>query len=246
MKTKNAMILSLLIGPLALLADPVQVSNRVSLTNPTRAVESEQSAATFRFDLKKGDVLTVDKLQDITLARQQSQGSREERNKIILKVTENQTPKESRPVAILEGEFHTYARTPAGVGPFKKEQAFRSQFSVSDLGHYEVSDHFIMPNLRSLPTFPEEEIKQGQSWIAPAMETMDLQGEKIKIDMNVKYRYEGEGFIIDREGKRRKAQKIVFSYQFVHPVNRPNFPLRKIVGLSKDELWFDTELGIPI
>ncbi|HBS06549.1 MAG TPA: hypothetical protein DEA96_16390 [Leptospiraceae bacterium] len=251
MKTRNAILLSLLlilIHGAPVTGKPVPVSTAPSLTNPPRGLnDSSPEAITFRFLLEKGDVLTVDKIQDILLARNESRGSREERNKIVLKVTEqSESDNPAEALAMLVGEFHTYARTPAGQGPFKKETTYDSQFTISELGQYDVPDKFIMPNLRSLPSFPVDAVKQGQTWKAPGMETMDLQGQKIKIPMTVRYQYMGEGWIVDRDGKKRKAQKIQFAYEFVHPVNRPGFPLRRISGLSRDELWFDAESGMPI
>ena len=251
MKTRNAILFSsilILMHISGVTGKPVPVSQSPSLTNSPRGLnESTEETVHFRFKLSTGDVLTVDKIQDIILARNESRGSREERNKIVLKVTErSDSDQPTQAHAILSGQFHTYARTPAGQGPFKKEQSYDSQFSISDLGHYEVPDRFIMPNLRSLPSFPEEEVKKDQIWKAPGMETMDLQGHKIKIPMTVKYQYMGEGWIIDRDGKKRKAHKIQFAYKFIHPVNRPGFPLRRITGISTDEMWFDAQSGIPI
>ncbi|MCB1139917.1 MAG: OmpA family protein [Leptospiraceae bacterium] len=249
MKTRIAILFSLIFLALSVpvIGDPVQISRTPSLTNPPRGLLEQESTQSFRFLLEKGDVLTVDKIQDILLSRNQSTGSREERNKIILKVTENEAAENpAQALAIMQGEFHTYARTPAGAGPFRKETSYNSRFTISKLGQYDVPDQFIMPNLRSLPNFPVEEVKKGQTWIAPGMETMDLQGQKIKIPLAVKYRYMGEGWIVDRDGKQRKAHKILFAYEFSHPVNRPGFPLRKIVGVSRDELWFDAENGLPI
>ena len=239
-------VLFMAVGPV--FGEPVPVSQGPSLTNPPRGLNDESpSEVQFRFELSRGDVLTVDKIQDILLAKNQSRGSREERNKIVLKVKETQESQDPQSaLALLVGEFHTYARTPAGAGPFKKETTYDSQFTISALGAYDVPDKYIMPNLRSLPSFPVEAVKKGQIWKAPGMETMDLRGEKIKIPMTVRYQYMGEGWIVDRGGKKRKAHKIQFAYEFVHPVNRPGFPLRRITGLSRDELWFDAEKGIPI
>lgn len=251
MKTRIAILfyssVSILsVHPLSAETEPV--AQKPSLTNPPRGLHKEQpESVRFRFKLEKGEVLTVDKIQDIILAKNQARGSREERNKIVLKVLDNkggEQPAES--LSLLSGQFHTYARTPAGQGPFKKETTYDSQFTVNSLGQYDVADRYIMPNLRSLPSFPVDGVQPGQIWKAPGMETMDLRGEKIKIPMGVKYRYMGEGWIVDRDGKRRKAHKILFAYEFSHPVNRPGFPLKKIVGVSRDELWFDSEKGIPI
>ena len=77
----------------------------------------------FEFKLEKDDVLAVDKYQDIRIQENGEQKSREEKNRIVLKVSDS-TPSG----AVMEGLFHTYTRSPRLVGEYRRDRDFNSRF----------------------------------------------------------------------------------------------------------------------
>ncbi len=140
----------------------------------------------FQFQLEPDDVLIVNRYQNISIQEPLQRLHREEKNRIVLKVTEK---KEDR--AHLEGFFYTYSRTRGRGREFRHEEKFFSRFSIGKRGDYEVPDRYIMPNLRSMPTFPDRSLAPGESWKESAMETMDFRTGKIKIPLQVSYIYRG-------------------------------------------------------
>ncbi|MDH5655041.1 MAG: OmpA family protein, partial [Spirochaetia bacterium] len=195
----------------------------------------------FEFDLEPEDVLVVNKYQDIKMGTEYKMTTKEEKNKISLKVL-----KKEGNAAVLKGNFHTYSRTPKKTGEFKSEKEFLSQFKIFKNGAYEVGEEYIMPNLRSLPTFPDHKIKTGSEWKAPAEETLDIRDVKIHIPLTVQYKYTGKSEYTDPQGKKHILDRIEYRYAIDHVVKDRKSGIKKITGFSVDELWFDTEKGIPV
>lgn len=204
-----------------------------------RALSAEgEGAANFRMSFLKDDVLIVRKEQEILAGAGRS---REEKNRIVLKALES-----GDEGTTLEGSFLTYSRSPAGKGPFQRDRDYNSRFRILKTGAYEVPDQHVMPNVRSLPTFPERSLSPGDMWEAPALETIDIGTLKIKIPFNVRYKYIGPEKTKDYYGTEKAAHKILFAYELNHRVVPGNGPIAIIQGRSTDEMWFSTDEAIPI
>lgn len=206
---------------------------------PAALFSEEAPSPAFRFQLATDDVLIVRKEQDILIGRRGH--GRDERNRIVLKAVDSDDTG-----ATMEGTFLTYFRMPAGRGPFQRDRDYYSRFRILKNGQYEVPDEYVMPNLRSLPSFPDRPLSPGDVWDQPGLETIDLPGLKIKIPLQVRYKYIGPETLKDYYGKERKAHKIVFVYNLNHKVVPGNGPVSIIQGRSTDEMWFSQEEGIPI
>lgn len=191
------------------------------------------------FRLEADDVLTVSKHQDIQIIQGPQVESREELNRIVLKVEET-----GANYAQLAGFFHTYARTPAHVGEYKRDRDFESRFLIYRDGHYEVPDDFIMPNLRSLPTFPDQAVRPGDQWSADALETMDFGSLKVKLPARVDYTYTGLRPLSMPDGSRRNFDRIEYTYTFNHRIQQGG--ILAIAGYSACEMWFDRDAGVPV
>ncbi|HMU85133.1 MAG TPA: OmpA family protein, partial [Leptospiraceae bacterium] len=195
----------------------------------------------FEFKLEKDDVLAVDKYQDIRIQENGEQKSREEKNRIVLKVSDS-TPSG----AVMEGLFHTYTRSPRLVGEYRRDRDFNSRFIFQKNGENVVSDDYVMPNLRGLPTFPDKELSAGDKWQAPGLETMDFGSTKIKIPLNVAYQFTGVTHLPEDSKLSQDAPEIQYVYTFHKAISDPRVPFKMIVGHSADRLWFDTNAGVPI
>lgn len=208
-----------------------------SLAGPVFA----ESSARFRFDLQTDDILIVDKYQDIRVREASGWQSREEKNRIVLKVVGRE-----QDAAVLAGSFFTYSRSPRQVGEFRRDRDFTSRFKIHDNGHYEVSDRFVMPNLRDLPAFPDRALKPGDEWEADALETMDFGPHKVKIPLRVRYRYTGSAELKLPDGTQGSYDRFEYTYAFQQPTNLRRFGIQAISGTSACELWFDREAGVPV
>lgn len=197
-------------------------------------------AGRFQFRLAPGESLAVDKYQDIRVFDGLAWSSREEKNRIVLKVAGREAAG-----AALEGVFLTYSRSPRQTGEFRRDRDFTSRFIIADNGQYLVPDEFIMPNLRSLPTFPDRDLAPGDAWQADALETMDFGPEKIRIPLKVDYVYRGPAPLELENGTRAEFDRFTYVYSFNQPTLARAGILR-ISGYSSCELWFDRERGAPV
>jgi outer membrane protein OmpA-like peptidoglycan-associated protein len=198
-------------------------------------------AKTFRFSWEKDDVLIVDKYQDIRVHEQGRTSSREEKNRIVLKVTQV-----DEAGAVMAGGFDTYSRSPRLVGEFRRDRDFASSFRYQKDGETIVSDQYVMPNLRSLPRFPERALSPGDTWQLAALETMDFGPVKLRIPLDVGYELKGETPLPEDSGIQAKLDEIQYTYSFRKRVTDPSLPFVMIVGHSFDRIWFDTAKGAPV
>ncbi|MCR9143770.1 MAG: OmpA family protein [bacterium] len=202
------------------------------------------NANAFRFDLQTDDILIVDKYQDIRVRDRRGWQSREEKNRIVLKVVGREAD-----AAVLAGSFHTYSRSPRAVGEFRRDRDFQSKFKIRDNGHYEVADTYVMPNLRDLPAFPDRPLKIGESWEDTAVETMDFGPAKVKIPIKVRYRYTGPAPLTLPGGKEATYDRFEYTYSFQKATRgavQSQAGIQSISGTSACELWFDREAGVPV
>ncbi|MEQ9366608.1 MAG: OmpA family protein [Leptospirales bacterium] len=212
------------------------------LTSSIQAAEPDDGATAFRFDLRTDDILIVDKYQDIRVRDGRGWQSREEKNRIVLKVVGREAK-----AAVLAGSFHTYSRSPRAVGEFRRDRDFQSEFKIGDNGHYEVADSYVMPNLRDLPAFPDRALKIGETWEDTAVETMDFGPAKVKIPIRVRYRYTGPAPLTLPGGTEATYDRFEYTYSFQKPTREAlGAGIQSISGTSACELWFDRKTGVPV
>lgn len=195
----------------------------------------------FRFQFESDDVYIVEKYQDIRTMEGGRLEHHEEKNKIALTV-ESTDGGETK----VRGWFHTYSR-PANTGEYRTNQSYFSNFQINANGQYVVSDQYVMPNLRDLPSFPDKAVAEDEKWVLPGLETMDVGPVKIKIPLQVEYTYKGVQALpadaFPKEG-HAPADRIDYIYNFKQPAKAG--ALRVIAGQSVCQLWFDRKEGIPI
>ena len=206
------------------------------LSNPTMA---EGPGVRFEFRLEPNEVLTVDKYQDIRIFNGLAWDSREEKNRIILRVVDRREDG-----AVLDGQFLTYSRSPRLTGEFRQEQTFDSHFLIHKNGNYEVPEEYVMPNLQSLPSFPDRPLSPGDGWNAPAVETMDFVSVRLRLPVSVNYEYAGPAPLPPAANLGEQSFDLIrYRYSFRH---RGAGNILQINGFSSCELWFDREAGIPV
>lgn len=204
------------------------------------AREKDQ-AVKLAFKLQPDEVLTVDKYQDIRIFNGFTWQTREEKNRIILKV--NQLVEEG---SRLSGKFLTYSRSPRRTGSFHLNKSWVSSFIIQKNGKYIVPEKFTMPNLRSLPSFPDHAITNGDTWKADANEVLNMAGMRILIPVNVQYEYKGVEKISVPGIRPGDYDRIEYKYNFSIPVRNQNPTIKRISGFTVCALWFDREQGIPV
>lgn len=210
-------------------------------TNHLRADSGE--AVKFSWKWEDNHILELNEYHDVTFRVGNRSVAREDRNRILLKTKQCDSLQ-----CTVSAWFDTYVRFGKTTGPFLKDKKFESEFTIFRNGKYEVSDEYIMPNLRSFPTFPETPVVIGDSWKLQAEESFDFYGERIKIKVEPEYNYLGKGDW-SFQGQSGKADKISYTYPIYFDrgdrrAKKPNVP-NKILGFARGMVYFNSAKGVP-
>jgi outer membrane protein OmpA-like peptidoglycan-associated protein len=191
--------------------------------------------------LSPKDVLELNEFHDVKFRVPGQEVRRQDKNRIVLLV-EDCNVKSCR----IDSRFDTYVRYGNLQGPFRKEQTFESKFFIQKNGLYTVPDEYAVPNLRSVPAFPDHELEPGDSWTMPAEESFDFNGARFKIPVKAEYTSFGTKEW-SWDGFRGKGEKIHYSYPIFYQnsnPNSPNLPV-KVYGMARGVVYFDAEQGVP-
>ena len=199
----------------------------------------------FRFKLSVGDVLIVEKYQEVRIRYPDGRNDdREEKNRIVLKAVAREVGS-----TILEGTFVTYTRTPPKNGAYRFNRTYLSRFKLYDDGRYDVPPEYVMPNLRDLPTFADAALSPQSRWRKPALETLHVGQTRINMPVQVDYLYSGIQALPAEAGPKVMARGPLPRFQYAYTINTAvanrKSPIRHITGFSADMLWFDNEEGVP-
>ena len=208
---------------------------------PPRPAVGEQ----FRFKIAVGDVLIVEKYQDIRVDYPDgANANREEKNRIVLKAVSREGA-----ATVLDGTFTTYTRMPPKTGAYRFDRRYTSRFTLHDDGRYDVPPAYVMPNLRDLPTFPDQPLLPKGRWQKPALETLHVGKTRIDMPVSVRYLYGGILPLSEEAGPKTVARGPLPRFQYAYTINtkipNPRSPIRHVTGFSSDMLWFDNEQGVP-
>ena len=112
-------------------------------------------------------------------------------NRIVAKVSEIKEV-ESRRSALYSCHFMVSEKTEDGRFNWGKE--YSSSFWRDELGNYSISDRYFMPMVRNIPSFPEYDVKIGDSWVLQAYEAYDFSDvfgikKPIIVPFYVEYKY---------------------------------------------------------
>lgn len=200
----------------------------------------------FRFNLQKDDLFIIEKYQDVQIQNFRVKEKREEKNRIVLKVLEK-TPEYVR----VAGYFYIYKRLPSYVGGFRFDKEFLSSFRIYNNGRYLVEDQYIMPNVRSIPTFPDKAVRLDEKWVAKASLLLIFQNYLIPMEFPVSYSYRGKK-VLPREAylllqKNKSEFPMIHSHlQFKHPIQNRKSPVKLIESVEDKIIFLDEKRGIPV
>lgn len=157
----------------------------------------------------------------------------EERNIIDLTCVEK-----SEDTYHLQGVFSVFDRE-SGQSVFNLRERHESGFKIDSSGRMDIPEKFYMPNLRNIPTFPERELKEGDTWDAPGELIIDNYSRPFKMIFDVEYRLENIN-----TGKDKNTANISFEYFIDNILTDPSlpadFPLR-ITGYNKGKILWDID-----
>lgn len=206
--------------------------------NPERIQDPQGKV--FAWKLSKDQVIELNEFHSVQFRALGQETFRQDKNRIALKVADC-----SDQSCRINGNFDIYVRYGKTTGPFRKEQNFYSDFYIRPNGRYEVPDEYAVPNLRSIPSFPEERILPGSTWTLPAEESFDFKSGRIRIPVRADYKYTGvENWKWNQYSGR--ADRIEYSYPIFYQNSEPRDGLPvKIFGFARGTVFFDSVSGLP-
>ena len=138
---------------------------------------------------------------------------------------------------------------------FKWGKEYTSTFWQNDLGVYSISDKYFMPMVRDIPSFPEYDVKIGDSWIAKAHEAYDFSDtfgmlKPIIVPFDVEYKYTGTQkeneellHIIDVKYEKDYVISDVFLQRMSH-IKDEVYPIQTRVKSKQRIAWSQERGGI--
>ncbi len=158
-------------------------------------------------------------------------------NKVILEIKDV-----TNDYGLFEGKYHYYEKNPQLNEPFQLKSIYESRFYKNKYGEMHVPPNILMPTLRSVPTFPKEDIKPGTFWKAKAEEVLEgiLVRENIIVNnLDVSYFYIGDEVINDK-----LYAKLLISYHVItYPKNDPD--ILSLTGFSHSVYYWDISNSAP-
>jgi outer membrane protein OmpA-like peptidoglycan-associated protein len=142
----------------------------------------------------------------------------------------------------VKGIFSVYSRETADQ-VFRLREQYSTDFSINRRGYMDVEKRYVMPNLRHVPYFPEDDVKPGDSWKGP----VNLLFKNFSIPLNLVLEAEYKLVSIEDKGGRSMA---TISYRFFidKDLTRRKFPKDypvKIYGQNSGVILWDMGKNIP-
>jgi len=207
------------------------------------ALAQAAAADEFKFAYTKGDmyrvVSTVD--EDVFINRQYSHSAR-----IVNRIAFSVADTRADGAGLLRGDFTTSVQYAGGFS-YVADKMYRSEYWHRTDGRYEIGPEFYMPTVRHVPSFPDRDLKPGDTWNAPGEERHDFRddfgiAEPYVIPIDVRYGYEGPGAL---EGKPVALVRAAYTV-FVQPPRPRSWSVAyptQIAGYSDQLLYWDAEHG---
>ena len=149
---------------------------------------------------------------------------------------------------LLESSFLTSERAYDSLGSYGPlEQLHESVFWRAPEGGLEIDDRYLMPIVRGVPTFPDEDLDPGDTWVGEGEEVHDFSrnfgvAEPFRFPIRVNYTYLGR----DNRGGRDVGVLAIYYTVFHRPTLQVgdsfNTPER-LTGLSEQLYYWDFEAG---
>ena len=172
----------------------------------------------FRFSFKEGEIQKMtSSVQEAVYFNGSFSFRTEIINRIVAKVTE--ISEEDRRSAFYSCYFMVSEKTEDGKFDWGKE--YTSTFWRDEMGRYSISDKYFMPMIRDIPSFPEYDVKIGDSWVMQAHEAYDFSdafGMKtpIIVPFEVEYKYSGTE---EKNGELLHIIDVRYQKDYVIPAN---------------------------
>lgn len=207
----------------------------------------ESKSPLFRYKLKTGSYLEILNFADQKIRDDKNQFERKAANRILLQV-KKQDPEKGY---LMNGDFASRFKYKGGRGLYQEEESWHSSFYIHPLGMFNVPANEYMPNLRSIPTFPEDKdpsgtpqvMKTGDTWEAPGEEVF-LFEKLLPIPLTVRYEYRGVSNLHTPDGDKI-LHKILINYEISREFEVSKGMPKSLYGFATAVLLWDEQAGVP-
>jgi len=198
---------------------------------------------TFRFNFTKGEkyriVTTVD--EKVFVNGEFSHASNF-LNKIAVSVIEA-----GENFGRISASFQVSERTSTAEDSFVMNEEYASEFNQDPFGKQTVAPKYLFPIIRSIPTFPNEDIKPGHTWTAPAQEVHDLRDYGITapytVNISIQYTYVGKTVVDNRSLDQFKIEYSYFHKSRFRPSPREDLYPIAMAGEVTMMYYWDSKIG---
>ena len=126
---------------------------------------------------------------------------------------------------------------------------FESYFERTAQGEMFIGNEYFMPTVRNVPSFPDYEVKPGDTWSAEGHEAEDLRNTfgvehpyKVPFTARYKYMYDEDG----KDGRILNVISVNYTFYYESPATYiSDFSMpASTMGNSSETIWWDNEKGI--
>ncbi len=201
----------------------------------------------FEFNDKKNDryIITTHTIQTLLI-----------NNREILKIDmrhkgELLVVNKNRDKALIQGKYDYYQRPIGDAGPYraKNTRSYKTRFTRIPRGKIKVEEEFYYPVVRNVPSFPNKDIKIGQTWEKYGIESQDFRKRGLKdpykYKIRVFYRY-----VKDTKKNNQELAVIEFFYyvnqRTENPIiygSRNGFIPSRFFGFVKGKYYWNKHRG---
>ena len=203
-----------------------------------------------RWRFETGDILEIKKYSKQYIKEEKNQVDRDLFYRVLLETKNIDTQNGY----LMQGSFFSRLKQESKNKPvYKEDISYFSNFFLEPRGSTKVSPEYFMPNIRGIPTFPENKdpadaqnkMSKGYRWAMPAVLVEDF-GVFIQIPLSIEYEYQGKLRINTDEGLKI-VHKISFNYQINYESSSKErqVSVKKMFGYVQAVLLWDEKESIP-
>lgn len=141
-----------------------------------------------------------------------------------------------------KGKYYFYEKNVNLNESFKLKNIYESEFTMDEQGRMKVSPGILMPTIRSIPTFPTNDLKPGDSWSAEGEELQEGildRSHIVNFKTDVYYKYLG-----DEQVNGTWYSEFAIDYHVIHyPKGDPE--IFSLTGFSHMQYYWDISNSSP-
>lgn len=213
---------------------------------PAIDVFAEAKGKILRWQFEPGEVLELKKFSEQLVKSGESEEKRSVFHRVLLEV-KNADPAKGY---LLEGTFLTLLKSGETQNVYTETERYVSFFYLQPRGQFLTERGQYMPNIRSVPSFPENRdpalqdeaaLEPGSSWEMPGEEVMRF-AQQITVPFTVHYEYRGTEKL-KTDNQEKNCHKFISNYELNYGEN--NNPGPRVLGYVTAVWFWDPEQGIP-